>query len=124
VNAIANTLPNGLNNKQAVLKEWLPIAKDANTWQEYIEIFFESWKTTGEHDDEPNGEEDEDEDNENDENDPAHPEDIPRDTPHAKSPRDCPGGTPHPKTPKHPVHCTYTMQKYRTLDTIISISNT
>ncbi len=51
--------------------------KDANTWQEHIEIFFESCKTTREYDDEPNEEEDDNDENnenaENAENDPAHP---------------------------------------------------
>jgi hypothetical protein len=58
--AISHIIPNSLPKKQAILKEWLPISKDKNTWQEHIEIFFESCGTT---DDDQN--EYEDEDNEN-----------------------------------------------------------
>ncbi len=37
--AIINILPNGLSNKQAILKEWLPIAKNESSWQEHIGLF-------------------------------------------------------------------------------------
>ncbi len=62
-----------LSNKQAILKEWLPIAKDENTWQDYIEIFFNSCNTTNEHDEHDEGEEVED--------DPASPEGNPEENP-------------------------------------------
>jgi hypothetical protein len=51
--ATSHIIPNSLPNKQVILKEWLPISKDKNTWQEHIEIFFESCGTT---DDDQNNE--------------------------------------------------------------------
>ncbi len=100
--AISHIIPNSLPKKQAILKEWLPISKDKNTWQEHIEIFFESCGTT---DDDQN--EYEDEDNEN----------------HLMNPEE----SPNESAPPWACHRTYTRNlrtSHRTLDTINSISNT
>jgi hypothetical protein len=44
------------------LKEWLPIAKNESTWQEYKELFFNNCKTTDDHDNNDDAEESYEED--------------------------------------------------------------
>jgi hypothetical protein len=36
-------LDKALSNKSALLREWIPLAKDTNNWQAYIDNYFEQW---------------------------------------------------------------------------------
>ena len=47
VNSIKKILPPGkiLSNKQALLREWIPLAKDENNWLTYIDAYFESCRS-------------------------------------------------------------------------------
>ena len=41
-NSIKKILPKLLSNKQALLREWIPLAKDQTNWQTYIDSYFEA----------------------------------------------------------------------------------
>jgi hypothetical protein len=47
-NSIQKILPPEkiLSNKQALLREWIPLAKDENNWLTYIDAYFESCRST------------------------------------------------------------------------------
>jgi hypothetical protein len=51
--AISNILPSSLalSNRNAPLKEWLPVAKIEKNWQYYIDQYFDSCKKIDESDD-------------------------------------------------------------------------
>ena len=44
MNSIQKVLPP--MNKQGLLHEWIPIAKDETNWRQYIENYFECCKNT------------------------------------------------------------------------------
>jgi hypothetical protein len=53
--AIQKILPSdkALTSKKALLKEWIPLARDKNNWQTYIDNYFESCWKSDQHDDNP-----------------------------------------------------------------------